>query len=198
MVGRPREFDRDEALERARDAFWLRGYEGTSMADLVAVLGLTPPRIYAAFGSKEDLFREAVSLYRAREGRFAVRALEEEPTARCAIERMLRDGVKAFLLPGKPRGCMVVSAATNCSKSNDAVMDWLTEHRRTRIDAVVDRLRKAVDDGELRADADVQALGDYFATVLNGMAILARDGVPKDRLLALIPPALRALDTVTA
>jgi AcrR family transcriptional regulator len=59
MAGRPREFDRDKALERAMLAFWQRGYEGTSMADLVQALGIASARIYAAFGSKQDLFRAA-------------------------------------------------------------------------------------------------------------------------------------------
>ncbi|MFS4517744.1 TetR/AcrR family transcriptional regulator, partial [Delftia tsuruhatensis] len=71
MAGRPREFDRDQALERAMLAFWRRGYEGTSMADLVQALGIASARIYAAFGSKQDLFREAVQHYEAGDGGFA-------------------------------------------------------------------------------------------------------------------------------
>lgn len=198
MAGRPREFDRDEALERARDAFWARGYEGTSMADLVAALGIASARIYAAFGSKEDLFREAIEHYEAHEGGFATRALEAEPTARGAIERMLRDAVEIYTRPRKPLGCMVVSAATNCASENDAVLQWLAEHRWARTRAVIDRLRKAVVDGELKPDTDVEALGDHIAAVLHGLSVQARDGVPQQRLLALIPPALQALNAASA
>jgi AcrR family transcriptional regulator len=163
MAGRPREFDRNAALEKARDLFWSRGYEGTSFADLVAELGLAPARIYAAFGSKEKLFREAVDDYRRKEGSFASRALAGEPTARGAIERMLRDAMKAFFLPGRPRGCMVVAAATNCAKGNEGVMDWLAAERRARIEAIAARLREGVAKHELKADTNVQAVADYYA-----------------------------------
>jgi AcrR family transcriptional regulator len=194
MAGRPREFDRDEALKKARDAFWLRGYEGTSMADLVETLGIASARIYAAFGSKEELFREAVLLYEAKEGGFADRALEEESTARRAIERMLRDAVDTYTRRGRPQGCMVVSAATNYSSANDAVGAWLADHRRKRTASVIDRLKQAVASGELSQDTDVEALGDHFSTLLHGLSVQARDGVPRKRLLALIPHAMRLLD----
>ncbi|WP_394823211.1 TetR/AcrR family transcriptional regulator [Pendulispora albinea] len=195
MAGRPREFDRDKALKQARDAFWRRGYEGTSMADLVEAMGIASARIYAAFGSKEALFREAVLLYEAKEGGFADRALEED-SVRDAIESMLRAAVETYTAPGKPHGCMVVLSATNTSRENDAVSEWLAEHRRARTAAIVARLRKSVKGGELRADADIQALGDCFATLLHGLSIQARDGVPKKRLLAMIPTALQPLEAL--
>src|SRR5580704_35526 len=119
MAGRPREFDRDKALAKARDAFWKRGYEGIAMSDLVSLLGLASSRIYAAFGSKEDLFREAVALYRGAEGGAPLRALKAAPTLRDGIEAMLRTAIMTYTQPGRPRGCMVVTAAANCSSEND-------------------------------------------------------------------------------
>jgi AcrR family transcriptional regulator len=193
MAGRPREFDREQALRKARDAFWDRGYEGTSMADLVSALGLASARIYAAFGSKEELFRETVALYEAEEGGFADRALDQEPTAWRAIERMLRDAVDTYTKRGRPKGCMVVSAATNCSNSNEAVRSWLAEHRRARTASIIGRLRAAVERGELPESTNVQALGDCFAALLHGLSVQARDGISKERLLALIPPAMSLL-----
>jgi AcrR family transcriptional regulator len=193
MAGRPREFDREQALVRARDAFWRRGYEGTSMADLVEALGIASARIYAAFGSKEELFREAIAHYEAREGGFAGRALAE-PTARGATESLLRDAIETYTRPGKPQGCMVVSSATNCSNENDAVMAWLSEHRRARTASIIERLREGIRVGELPASTDAEALGDCFAALLHGLSVQARDGVPKKRLLALIPAAMRVFE----
>jgi AcrR family transcriptional regulator len=139
------------------------------------------------------LFREAIALYEAAEGGFADRALSE-PTARAAIERMLRDVVDAYTSPGRPLGCMVVSAATNCSSANDAVMSWLADHRRVRTASIIERLKQAVARGELPSKTNVEAFGDCFAALLHGLSVQARDGVPKKRLLALIPPALEAFD----
>ncbi|MFL6603366.1 MAG: TetR/AcrR family transcriptional regulator [Steroidobacteraceae bacterium] len=194
MAGRPREFDREAALSKARDIFWSRGYEGTSMADLVAALGIASARIYAAFGSKEELFREAISLYETHEGGFADRAFEEEPTTRRAIERMLRDAVETYTRRGRPQGCMVVSAATNCSTDNETIGAWLAEHRRERTASIIDRLKQGVASGELPENTDAQAWGDLFATLLHGLSVQARDGVPKKRLHALISQAMQALE----
>ena len=198
MAGRPREFDRDEALRKARDVFWSRGYEGTSMADLVAALGIASARIYAAFGSKEELFRDAIALYETHEGGFADRAFAAEPTARGAIERMLRDAVEIYTRRGQPQGCMVVSAATNYSSANDAVGEWLAQHRRKRTASIIALLKQAVASGELSKATDPESLGDFFATFLHGLSVQARDGVSKKRLLAFIPLAIQALDLSSA
>jgi AcrR family transcriptional regulator len=193
MAGRPREFDRDAALARARDLFWERGYEGVSMANLVSALGIASARIYAAFGSKEALFREAIALYESQEGGFADRALAEEPTAVKAIERMLREGIDLYTRRHGPRGCMVVASATNCSPENDEVRKWLAEHRRARTALIVKRMKKAVRDGELPESTNAQSLGDLCTTVLHGISIQARDGVSRERLLAMIPPLIALL-----
>ncbi|MBB5607160.1 MULTISPECIES: TetR/AcrR family transcriptional regulator [unclassified Janthinobacterium] len=194
MAGRPREFDRAQALEKARDLFWTRGYEGVSMADLVAALGIASARIYAAFGSKEQLFREAVELYKSGEGAFAVHALAARLNVRDALVRMLEEAVLLYTRSGQPQGCMVVTAATNTSAENAGIADWLAQHRRARTQSLVERLRDAQGKGELREGVDMQALGDYYAALLHGLSVQARDGVPAARLLALIAPAMAPLD----
>lgn len=176
-------------------AFWRRGYEGTSMADLVQALGIASARIYAAFGSKQDLFREAVQRYEAGDGGFADRAMAQEPRVRDALARVLRDAVATYTDDAHPLGCMVVTAATNCAEENEAVAAWLAEHRRQRTQSLIDRLQRALDEGELRAGTDVQALGDFYATQLHGISVQARDGVPRQRLLAAVETALLLLDT---
>ena len=176
-------------------AFWRRGYEGTSMADLVQALGIASARIYAAFGSKQDLFREAVQRYEAGDGGFADRAMAQEPRVRDALARVLRDAVATYTDDTHPLGCMVVTAATNCAEENEAVAAWLAEHRRQRTQSLIDRLQRALDEGELRAGTDVQALGDFYATQLHGISVQARDGVPRQRLLAAVQTALLLLDT---
>lgn len=197
MAGRPREFDRYAALAKARDAFWSRGYEGVSMADLVETLGIASARIYAAFGSKEKLFQEAVALYDEGEGGFATRALAEESTAARAIERSLREAIETYTGKDRPKGCMVVSAATNCAAENDGVREFLADYRRRRTASLVERLERAVTQGELRPETDAQALGDYYATVLHGFSVQARDGVSQKRLMATIPTAMLAILAAT-
>lgn len=194
MAGRPREFDREQALLKARDLFWRQGYEGTSMSDLVAELGIASARIYKAFGSKELLFREAIASYENHEGGFAERAFSEETGVRAAIKRLLEDAVALYSRGDLPQGCMVVSSAASVSAENSGIKTWLAEHRLLRTQGIIERLQLAVKNGELPADTDADSLGDYFAVFLHGLSIQARDGVTKERLLAAVDVALSALD----
>jgi len=191
MAGRPREFDRDAALKRARDLFWERGYEGASMSDLVAALGIASARIYAAFGSKEELFRAAIEQYEAEEGAFADRALSGSKDVRAALGDMFGEAIKLYTT--KQRGCMVVSAATNCAPENVALGAWLAEHRRARTKSIIDRLRKAKLAGEIPDHVDAVALGDCCATMLHGLSVQARDGVGSERLNAMVQVFLSVL-----
>jgi len=198
MAGRPREFDADRALLRARDLFWDHGYEGVSMSDLVKALGIASARIYAAFGSKEELFRRAIQLYEAGEGGFADDALNSSLPLWEAIEQMFHRAINLYTKKGKrrPLGCMVVSSAVNCTPENEAVGKWLQEHRRQRTLSIVRRFEKAIAEGEFPKDANAQILGNLCATILHGISVQARDGVSGERLRACVRIQLAALKTL--
>ncbi|WIX79929.1 TetR/AcrR family transcriptional regulator [Amycolatopsis carbonis] len=188
--GRPRAFDREHALTQAMFVFWERGYEGTSLADLTGAMGINPPSLYAAFGGKEALFREAVERYGETYGSHTPRALREESTARAAIEAMLRDNARSYVDPAHPSGCMVVLAATNCSPANGGVCAHLRAQREEVRDLVRARLRRGVKEGDLAESVDIEALGAYYATILFGLSMQARDGVDLAGLTAIIDAAM--------
>ena len=106
-MGRPRAFDRDKALDQALHVFWERGYEGTSIADLTEAMGINPPSLYAAFGNKETLFREALDRYEARRDEIMAEAFAA-PTAREAMTRLLEGTADRLSDKDKPRGCLMV------------------------------------------------------------------------------------------
>src|SRR5438309_11392407 len=87
--GRPREFDREAALERAMQVFWRHGYEATSVSDLTRAMGINPPSLYAAFGDKEQLYLSAIERYEQGRREVVAQLLDEAPSARQAIERLL-------------------------------------------------------------------------------------------------------------
>ncbi|KAF1022599.1 MAG: HTH-type transcriptional repressor ComR [Paracidovorax wautersii] len=176
--GRPRSFDRDTALLRAMEVFWERGYEGTSLSDLIDAMGISAPSLYAAFGGKEALFREAVDRYRHTDGDLTNQALRAGGTAREAVAGMLMAAAHALTLPGKPK-CFVVLGATNCTPANQPMSAFLRTHRLASRQQVRERLAQGVADGELAPATDVDSLATYFTTVVQGMSLQARDGADR-------------------
>jgi len=197
--GRPRSFDREDALRRAMNVFWALGYEGATLTDLQKAMGgITAPSFYAAFGSKEELFREAVELYSKTLGVPMMKVLAEEPKARAAIEALLGAAVEAFCKPGKPRGCMLVLAAMNSMPANRSVQDHLRGLRARRQKVIQQRLERGVAEGELPSGLDVSALASFYTTVVDGLAIQARDGASRKALTFSVDCAMAAWATVVA
>src|SRR5262245_30757068 len=106
-MGRPREFNEEEALDRALEVFWRRGYEGATLPELTAAMGINRPSLYAAFGNKETLFRKALARYVAGPAGY-VKVAMDQPTARAAVERLFAGSVAALTDPRNPGGCLVV------------------------------------------------------------------------------------------
>ena len=192
MAGRPRQFDRDAALDKAMRLFWERGYEGTSVEDLAGALGIGKPSLYAAFGPKEQLFHEALDLYESLYGG----ALDDAPTARGAIGGLLRRNAEYYADPNVPSGCMIVLAATVGAPQNAEVRENLLQRRRTSTTMFADRIRQGIADGDVPAGADAQAMAEFYTTVLNGLALQARDGAGGPALARVIDGAMAAWDVL--
>lgn len=195
--GRPRSFDRAEALRRAMMAFWTNGYDGTSMSDLVAAMGINSPSIYAAFGSKETLFYEAVTLYRATDGTRIWSATMAAPSARAAIETMLRASAEEFTEPDKPKGCLIVLGAIHADDTNESVCHKLREYRAESMATLAMLLRRGIASGELKSTTDCWGVATFYITIQQGMSIQARDGASRPALLAVTECAMAAWSALT-
>lgn len=190
--GRPRTFDRTAALRRAMEVFWAKGYEGASMSDLTAAMGINSPSLYAAFGSKEALFLEAAEFYTQVEGTDIWSALEKAPTARQAVERFLRQTAKAYSQTDRPQGCLIALGALHQDSSRGAICDDLRRRRAENRAALLKRLQRGVAEGELPQGFDSSTAATFFATVQHGMSIQARDGASRAALLATVAGAMAA------
>jgi AcrR family transcriptional regulator len=184
-------FDRDAALEQAMLSFWRHGYETTSIADLTAAMGITAPSLYAAFGDKKRLFLEAMHRY-AGDPADMKRRLAGASTARDAMHDMLVSAAVAFTGELTPRGCLLASATASGPDASADVRSAVTEVRRDIGTCLVDRIDQDVAAGILPATTNASALSDLAIAVVQGMSVLARDDVPRDRLLALAEQAMLA------
>lgn len=187
--GRPRVFDPDEALDKALQIFWNRGFEGTSLAELTETLGVNKPSLYAAFGNKEELFMKALSKYTTGPVAF-VRDVVNEPTARAVAQRFLYEAAEFLTQPSHPKGCMVVQGALSGGESAEMVKKVLIQYRAAYEKLLTKRFEQAKSDGDLPSDANPQALAKYLATLHQGMSVQATSGASKEELLAIADLAL--------
>lgn len=194
MAGRPRSFDRDEALSRALQVFWSKGYADASMADLTAAMGINSPSLYAAFGSKEDLFREAVRLYTETAGAGLWASMREAGTARQAIEGLLLATAEASGRTDRPKGCLLVLSGAHPDALPDGACGEVSKIRADSMAAMEERLRAGQAAGEIAPDADPAAIAAFYTTVQQGMTFRAREGATPDELAATARAAMTAWD----
>jgi AcrR family transcriptional regulator len=176
--GRPRGFDAEAALDRAADVFQARGYEGASLDDLTAAMGVSRPSLYAAFGDKRTLFLRCLERYAA--GHASLLALE--PPVRDSMRRLMR-GVAQAASDG-PGGCLVATAAPACASGVAGVADFLAAAVRSTDAALTTGLRAAVERGELPAGFPAEARARRAADLMRALAFRARAGADAAELLA--------------
>lgn len=191
--GRPRQFDRDVALQRGMEVFWARGYEATQVSDLLSALAMSPPSFYAAFHSKEAFYREAIDLYLSTVGGLGMKALQALPDVRAALKAMLDASIEVALSSASAGGCMVSLGLIHAQAQNAGLRDHLRDLRRITSLMICDRLQRGVADGQLPSDLDPDEMARFFATVLHGLSLQAQDGASAEDLAAVAVTALSVL-----
>nr|WP_205930280.1 TetR/AcrR family transcriptional regulator [Rhizobium leguminosarum] len=180
--GRPPAFDRETVLSAARETFWEHGYEGASIADLTAAMGITPQSLYAAFNSKADLYRAALEQYRGL-GADTFSALGEPIDTVSAFERILRGSAEIFSALEHPKGCMISTAVLNCASENEVIADHVAALRRRSLDAFAARIERGIHEGDMKPQTTPRALARFLGAIIQGMSVQARDGASLGELL---------------
>ena len=188
--GRPREFDVDEALTAALRVFWRRGYEGASMAELTAEMGIAKPSLYAAFGNKEELFKKALDLYEREKMAYMAEALKE-PTSRQMAERLLMGALAMQTSSCDPKGCLGVISSVACGQEASPIRDCVIERQKSSRNLLIARLEDYQRAGDLPADIEPEALARYMTAVLQGLSVQAGAGASVPELKSLVDMAMR-------
>jgi len=195
--GRPRTFNRDLAVKAAMELFIARGYDGVSLEDLQKAMGkISPPSFYAAFGSKDALFREVVMLYRGMMGENVMRHLAASPV-RAGIEGMMRAAVDLFLINETAPGCLIVLGAVNSTRTSKDAHDILSQARAEGNEMIRQRLLRAVDEGDLPKGLPLADIAGFYTTFVQGMAVRARDGATRAAMLSAVNGAMAAWPALT-
>jgi AcrR family transcriptional regulator len=192
VIGRPREFDRGAALEAAMVLFWRKGFAATSMNDLCDAMDVRSPSLYAAFGSKEALYLEAIQHYVEIFGPPVWDGLAEGATARAGVENLLLAATES--LPEShvtPAGCMATLAAVS-DEWPAGIAEVVRKIRVEMLGMLRLRLETGVANGELSPSTDIEGLSRFYLSVYQGMAVQARDGAAAAELRGIVAAAMSA------
>lgn len=187
--GRPREFDLDEALDSAMLLFWRKGYDGASIADLTEALGVARPSLYAAFGSKKQLFLKALDRYDQRTAGFLAGSLRAS-TARMVVEAMLRGAANFHSDPANPRGCLMVHGALVGPDESELLRKETSARRANLTEAIRERLERALGEGDFPPQSNPPAFAHFVVAVLRGMAVEAASGATGEKLHQIVDVAM--------
>jgi AcrR family transcriptional regulator len=184
-VGRPREFDADEALDRAMQVFWEKGYEGASLPELTKAMGINRPSLYAAFGNKESLFRKVMDRYVSGPAA-EIRSALDEPTCRGVAEQFLRLGVVLVTKPRGPRGCLLVQCVPSGVDEAESLKHEMNKRRLDVQKLLEARFQRGIEEGDLPKRVSAADLARYLTAVQNGLAVQASSGVSRKDLLRVV------------
>ncbi|MFE6795767.1 TetR/AcrR family transcriptional regulator [Paenibacillus chitinolyticus] len=197
-TGRPRAFNRDEAVASAMFLFWEHGFESTSLTQLrEAMGGISAASFYAAFESKEALFYEAMKVYKSTYGQVSDSYWDKSLTPKAAIEQGLRRSARMQTDRSHPLGCLLVLSAVNCSPELNHIQEMVAKERQKVRGWLKDCLLRAAENEELPPTADISVLVALFDTFLQGISTQARDGVPYESIDAAITQLMRIWDVLS-
>jgi AcrR family transcriptional regulator len=188
-VGRPRKFDRDKVINLALKAFWMHGYDGTSMRILESAMGLEAPSIYGAFGNKESLFKTCIESYNNKTRPFHLKAVDQ-PNSLLVAKCLLESAVEHMTSEDNPDGCLIFLGAAVSSPSSDSIRHYLSDIASRCTLLYVDRFERSIEEGDLPKNADPVLLANYLIVVDRGLALQAKAGHTKPDLLKIVSMAL--------
>lgn len=191
-MGRPRAFHEDKALDAAMRVFWEKGYEGASLDDLTAAMGINRSSLYSSFGDKEQLFKRAIAHYAEGPVSYVGESLRHQ-TARGVVEALLRGTLALLSDPTHPPGCLSIQGGLACGSGAESVKQSLIDWRKNAEALIEKRMKQARKEGDLPQDVNPKDLARYVYIVMTGLSVQAANGATKSEMTRAVDLALRSL-----
>lgn len=191
--GRPRGFDRETALRQALQVFWRYGYEQTTMALLSEAMGIASPSIYCAYGNKASLFLEALRYYQQSYWEPLYEVYRQDSDIYEATEKLFVEAAHVLLAPNAPCGCLIVMGFLNIPEDETEIRAVIMERRERTRQMFRDKLKEAVNKGQIPADCDIPAIAGALRNFFEGLSIQARGDICLSELAAIARRGVQVL-----
>lgn len=193
-MSRSREFDIDQALDQALNAFWLKGYAATSMTDLMAAMGLSKSSFYECFGSKREALLAALSRYSARELAETRRHFSADAPVAALLAAWVRHSIDpAACRPSQRCGCLIVNVAVELAPHDREIEDAVRRHLDMLAAFLADAIQRGHADGSIPINFEPAHSADMLLNLIAGLQVLAKGGVEAHRLAAIVDVQLDCL-----
>lgn len=192
-IGRPIEFDPEKALDAAVDVFWCKGYEATSMSDLLTAMKLSKSSLYQSFGSKRQLFTRCLTRYQERFTSELNHGLKEAKSGRRFIESVFQAVAETAQQPEGEKGCLVGNSASELGQRDTVFAKPVAQGLRGLGEVFKAALKRAQTEGDVPPHADLNALASYLVSSMTGLRTLIKAGLDKRAARSMVPLILKAV-----
>lgn len=175
-MARTKEFNEDQALDKAVEIFWHKGYNGTSAQDLVTHLGLSRSSLYDTFGDKQKLFSKALQRYQ-KQGQDAIKdLLEESKDIKATLTLIFKQAVLESLEDRITKGCFMVNSAVELAMHDDEIANIVVDNRQTMEAIFSIAVKKGQESGQISTQQEARTLARFIYNNYTGIRVLARSG----------------------
>jgi TetR/AcrR family transcriptional repressor of nem operon len=193
-MSRPKEFNPDDAIEKAMQVFWHKGYEATSMEDLLSAMDLNRGSLYDTFGDKRQLFLKVIDRYCTTFVGSKFSLLDQPGPALPALRRFIHGMIEGALADPQRRGCLIANTVMELSPHEKEIAGTLRQVLKMAEDTFFRVLARAKQQGELNSDKDPRALACFLTTMMQGTIVLIKAGTSADVVEQTAETALSILD----
>lgn len=194
VMARTKDFDEDEVLQKAMNLFWYKGYNGTSMQDLVDGLGISRSSMYDTYGDKHTLFMRALENYK-KMGTAKMKAIvDNAPTAKAAIRRMFEYTVTELLRDDQHRGCFLVNAGVEMAPHDAEVSKMLCDNDKQLEECFNEAIKKGQNSAEISNEQSSHALAQFILNSIKGIRVTAKSGADKKVFKDIVEVTMKVLD----